>query len=108
MKRFLLVLEGRAAAHHYHLLVGDILGRRLGAQRVLRSAWIVESDTCENVYRSILYYTPCEDGVLVVPLTEDRFARNLRSPIEDRASETETEIETGITTPLPAATVAHS
>jgi hypothetical protein len=100
MGRFLLVLEGRAAAHHYHLLVGDILGRRLGARRVLRSAWIVESDTCENVYRSILYYTPCEDGVLVVPLGDDHFARNLRSPVEEPT--------TASTTTTPAATVSHS
>jgi len=84
MGSFLLVLEGRAAAHHYHLLVGDVLGRRLQAQRILRNAWILQSDTCENVYRSIAYYTPCRDGVLVIPLPEpeQRFARNLRCPID--------------------------
>jgi hypothetical protein len=78
MPEYLLVLEGRNAAHHYVLLVEDVLLRRLGARRLLRSAFVVEAGSAESVYDSIRMYTPCNDGVLVVPFSSQRFERNLR------------------------------
>lgn len=78
MAEFLLILEGRNAAHHYHLLVEDILLRRLGARRLLRSAFVVEAESCEDVYDRIRTWTPCTDGVIVVPYPAQRFERNLR------------------------------
>jgi hypothetical protein len=79
MAEFLLVLEGRNAAHHYHVLIGDVLLRRLGARRLLRSAFVVEAGSYEDVYERIQYYTPCNDGVNVVPFPTAHFARNLRA-----------------------------
>jgi|EndMetStandDraft_9_1072997.scaffolds.fasta_scaffold171884_1 hypothetical protein len=83
MPEFLLVLEGRNAPHHYVLLVEDVLLRRLGARRLLRSAFVIEAGSCEDVYDRIRFYTPCDDGVLVVPFTPDHFTRNLRGAKPD-------------------------
>jgi hypothetical protein len=81
MPEYLLVLEGRNAAHHYILLVEDVLIRRLGARRLLRSAFVVEAGSASAVYDSIRMYTPSGDGVLVVPFSSERFERNLRQLI---------------------------
>jgi hypothetical protein len=84
MPEYLLVLEGRNAAHHYILLVEDVLLRRLGARRLLRSAFVLEAGSAASVYDSIRTWTPCTDGVLVLPFPADdadRFARNLREPV---------------------------
>jgi hypothetical protein len=81
MPEYLLVLEGRNAAHHYILLVEDVLIRRLGARRLLRSAFVVEAGSAAAVYDSIRMYTPSSDGVLVVPFSAERFERNLRQLI---------------------------
>jgi hypothetical protein len=78
MPEFLLILEGRSEAHHYIVLVEDVLLRRLGARRLLRSAFVLEADTPVSVYDRIRMYTPCNDGVLVVPFSSERFERNLR------------------------------
>ncbi len=88
MPEYLLVLEGRNAAHHYHLLVEDVLLRRLGARRLLRSAFVLEAGSAASVYEAILHWTPSTDGVLVVPFPaseDERFARNLREAITTRA-----------------------
>jgi len=34
---------------------------------------------CEDVYDRIRFYTPCDDGIIVVPYAPQRFERNLRA-----------------------------
>jgi hypothetical protein len=77
MSRFLVVLEARSPGSSYELLL-DVLQRRLGAWRILRAAWVVEAATAETVADSLVFYVPCEDGLLILPFAESRFERRLR------------------------------
>jgi len=79
-RNFSWLLEGRNDAHQYVLLVEDVLLRRLVARRLLRSAFVVQAGSCEDVYDWIREYIPCDDGVVVVPFADQRFERNLRKP----------------------------
>jgi hypothetical protein len=74
--RYVLVLQAGSPAPHYTPLIDRL--HRLGAQRILRTAWIVEGASPRDVYDSILMWAPCTDGVLVLAYGEERFERNLR------------------------------
>ncbi len=78
MPKFLLVLEARAPAPQYVPLL-DVLERRLGARRVLRTAWVIEAESAEDLHESIRMWMPVQDGVLILPFSEPRVERNLRS-----------------------------
>jgi len=82
MSQFLLLLERRAAAHRYVLPIEDVLMPRLGARRLLGSAFMLEATSCQDVYDRIREYTPSADGVMIVPLTDERFTRNLRTELD--------------------------
>jgi hypothetical protein len=83
MPEYLLVLEGRNAAHATstggRCVVAATRRAAIAAECVCAGGWIGTS-----VYDSIRMYTPCTDGVLVVPFTAgsgECYARNLREPI---------------------------
>jgi hypothetical protein len=58
----------------------DVLERRLGGRRVLRTAWVIEAGSAQAVYDSLVYYCPFDDGLLVLPFTRTaRVERNLRN-----------------------------
>jgi hypothetical protein len=77
MPRFLVIVEARSRGAVYEVFL-DVLERRLGAWRALRSTWIVESPSAETVASSLTFYLPVDDGLLVVPLAEPHLERNLR------------------------------
>jgi hypothetical protein len=71
-------MEAQSKAPVYSVLL-DVLERRLGARRILRTAWVIEAETAQAVYKSLLYYRPLDDGLLILPFSEDRVERNLRA-----------------------------
>jgi hypothetical protein len=76
--RYVLVLEAGSPAPQYLPLLDRL--ERLGAERVLRTAWIVDASSPSDVYDMLKMWMPCDDRVLVLPYAEQRFARNLRAP----------------------------
>src|SRR5688572_23818895 len=78
----LLVLHCQSAAPHYAPLLSAL--DRAGAQRVLRSAWVIhDSSTPDAVVDLLRVYLPTNDGYVVTemggtewrPASEQRFAR---------------------------------
>jgi hypothetical protein len=39
---------------------------------------VIESDSAQAVYDSVVYYRPVNDGLLILPFGEPRVERNLR------------------------------
>jgi len=88
MPQWLVVMEAQSKAPTYAVLL-DVLERRLGARRILRTAWVIEAPSAQTVYDSVLYYRPFDDGLLILPFSEDRLTRNLRAgqtPARDAAA----------------------
>ncbi len=77
MRQWLIVMEAQSKAPTYTVLL-DVLERRLAARRLLRTAWVVEAGSAQAVYDSLVYYRPYNDGLLILPFSEDRVERNLR------------------------------
>lgn len=78
MRLFLLVLEAKHQAPQYEPLL-DVLERRMGGQRILRSAWIVEAAAPDAILNQLRAYLPVDDGLLIVPYQEPMLTRNLRT-----------------------------
>lgn len=78
MPLFLLVLEAKSKPAALYEPFLDVLERRLGAKRILRSAWIVEGASPQGIYDSIRVWFKVDDGLLILPYGEPRVVRNLR------------------------------
>jgi hypothetical protein len=79
MPLFLLVLEAHSRATQYEPLL-DVMQRIWSAQRLLRTAWLIEATSPSVIHQSIRMYLPVNDGLLIVPWEEPRVERNLRTP----------------------------
>jgi hypothetical protein len=79
MQLFLLVLEAKSKPAVLYEPFLDVLERRLGAKRILRSAWVVEGADPEAIYDAIRIWFKVDDGLVIVPYGEVRVERNLRS-----------------------------
>jgi len=78
MPLFLFVLEAKSKPAVLYEPFLDALERRLGAKRILRSAWIVEGASPQGIYDSIRVWFKVDDGLVIVPYQEPMITRNLR------------------------------
>lgn len=77
MSQWLIIMEAHSKAPIYEVLL-DVLERRLGARRILRTARVIEASSAQSVSDSLIYYRPFNDGLLILPFGEPRVEKNLR------------------------------
>jgi hypothetical protein len=82
---FLLVLEAKEKPAAVYVPLLDAIERRLSGKRILRTAWVVEGASAQDILTSISFHLPVWDGVLIVPYGDPKVTRNLR--IADEPSE---------------------
>lgn len=78
MPLYLLVIEAKSKPAALYEPFLDALERRLGAKRILRSAWLVEGASPQGIYDAIRVWFKVDDGLVILPYQEPMLARNLR------------------------------